>query len=147
MSMWIEWPYTHRSSYQCYSFDMELYVQQWNVFGVANKTHYSNNKIRLCQFYGTLTTHSLLCLSIFLTNTHKLVFRRLSPKMQQRQSTPHYIYLKQRARSSNYLLYLVPFRVVAVLVCHSSLSASLVFFFIFAVIVVVDVITVPITCE
>lgn len=123
-------------------FDMDSYVQQWNVFeGSQNKTHYSNDEIRLCQFY--YTTRCSACISIFFTNAHKLVFRFLSPKNVQRQSTPRHTYLKQRARSSDYFIlfsffFFFSFAILGVRNFLPFLSSV---FSVFVVIVVVDVIT------
>lgn len=126
-------------------FDMDSYVQQWNVFeGSQNKTHYSNDEIRLCQFYYTIRCSA--CISIFFTNAHKLVFRFLSPKNVQRQSTPRHTYLKQRARSSDYFIlfsffFFCLFFSFAILVVRNFLPFLSSVFSVFVVIVVVDVIT------
>lgn len=64
----------------------------------AKNTLLKRNKIRLLPIL--LQWH--FCLSIFLTNAHKLVFRFYHQKCTTRQSTLTK-YLKQRARSSDYL--------------------------------------------
>lgn len=93
----------YRSSYQCCYLtwirtcnnEMSLRVHKTKHITQTTKFVFAN---------FTITTRCSACISIFFTNAHKLVFRFLSPKNVQRQSTPRHTYLKQRARSSDYFI-------------------------------------------